>query len=49
MLPLLRRRRGDGPQAPKDASAEPHDDKWDHGSTDAEIFTVIKDDRAEWT
>ena len=36
--------RGDGPQAPKDTHpANLTDDKWDHGSTDAEIFVVIKD------
>jgi mono/diheme cytochrome c family protein len=36
--------KGDGPQAPKDTHP-PNltDDKWDHGSTDAEIFTTIKD------
>ena len=36
--------KGDGPQAPKD-SHPPNltDEKWDHGSTDAEIFTTIKD------
>jgi len=36
--------KGDGPQAPKDTHP-PNltDDKWDHGSTDAEIFTSIKD------
>src|SRR5439155_23749998 len=36
--------KGDGPQAPKDTHP-PNltDDKWDHGSTDAEIFAVIKD------
>ena len=36
--------KGNGPQAPKD-SHPPNltDDKWDHGSTDAEIFTNIKD------
>jgi mono/diheme cytochrome c family protein len=36
--------KGDGPQAPKDTHP-PNltDEKWDHGSTDAEIFTVIKD------
>ena len=36
--------KGDGPQAPKDTHP-PNltDDKWDHGSTDGEIFAVIKD------
>ena len=36
--------KGDGPQAPKDTHP-PNltDDKWDHGSTDAEIFANIKD------
>jgi mono/diheme cytochrome c family protein len=36
--------KGDGPQAPKDTHP-PNltDDKWDHGSTEAEIFTSIKD------
>jgi mono/diheme cytochrome c family protein len=36
--------KGDGPQAPKDTHP-PNltDDKWDHGSTDAEIFATIKD------
>jgi mono/diheme cytochrome c family protein len=36
--------KGDGPQAPKDTHP-PNltDEKWDHGSTDAEIFTVLKD------
>ena len=36
--------KGDGPQAPKDTHP-PNltDEKWDHGSTDAEIFTSIKD------
>jgi mono/diheme cytochrome c family protein len=36
--------KGDGPQAPKD-SHPPNltDDKWDHGSSDGEIFTVIRD------
>jgi mono/diheme cytochrome c family protein len=36
--------KGDGPQAPKDTHP-PNltDEKWDHGSTDAEIFTTIKD------
>src|SRR5262245_16267331 len=36
--------KGDGPQAPKDTHP-PNltDDKWDHGSSDAEIFAVIKD------
>ena len=36
--------KGDGPQAPKDTHpANLTDDKWDHGSTDSEIFAVIKD------
>lgn len=36
--------KGDGPQAPKDTKpSNLVDEKWDHGSTDAEIFTVIKD------
>jgi mono/diheme cytochrome c family protein len=36
--------KGDGPQAPKDTHP-PNlvDEKWDHGSTDAEIFASIKD------
>ena len=36
--------KGDGPQAPKDTHP-PNliDEKWDHGSTDAEIFATIKD------
>lgn len=36
--------KGDGPQAPKDTHP-PNlvDAKWDHGSTDAELFSVIKD------
>src|ERR1041385_1157225 len=36
--------RGNGPQAQKH-TPPPNltDDKWDHGSTDADIFTVIKD------
>ena len=36
--------KGDGPQAPKDTHP-PNltDEKWDHGSTDAEIFANIKD------
>ncbi|MEO8256611.1 MAG: c-type cytochrome [Acidobacteriota bacterium] len=36
--------KGDGPQAPKDTHP-PNltDDKWDHGSTDADVFTSIKD------
>ena len=36
--------KGDGPQAPKDTHP-PNltDDKWDHGSTDGEIFANIKD------
>ena len=33
---------GDGPLAPKNPSpANLTDDKWDHGSTDGEIFTII--------
>jgi mono/diheme cytochrome c family protein len=36
--------KGDGPQAPKDTHPPNLTDaKWDHGSTDGEIFTVIKD------
>jgi mono/diheme cytochrome c family protein len=36
--------RGDGPQAPKDTHPpDLTDAKWDHGSTDGEIFAVIKD------
>jgi mono/diheme cytochrome c family protein len=36
--------KGNGPQAPKDTHPPSLvDDKWDHGSSDAEIFTVIKD------
>ncbi len=36
--------KGDGPQAPKDTHP-PNliDDKWDHGSSDADIFATIKD------
>ena len=36
--------KGNGPMAPKDTHP-PNltDEKWDHGSTDAEIFTAIKD------
>jgi mono/diheme cytochrome c family protein len=36
--------KGDGPQAPKDTHP-PNlvDAKWDHGSTDGDIFNVIKD------
>ena len=36
--------KGDGPQAPKDTHP-PNlvDEKWDHGSTDAEIFANIRD------
>ena len=36
--------KGDGPQAPKDTHP-PNliDAKWDNGSTDAEIFAVIRD------
>jgi mono/diheme cytochrome c family protein len=36
--------KGDGPQAPE-GTHPPNltDDKWDHGSSDAEIFAVIKD------
>jgi len=34
--------KGDGPLAPKDSNpADLTDAKWDHGSTDGEIFTVI--------
>lgn len=34
--------KGDGPLAPKDPSpADLTDAKWDHGSTDGEIYTVI--------
>ena len=36
--------KGDGPQAPKDTHpSNLIDDKWDQGSTDAEIFGSIKD------
>ena len=36
--------RGNGPQAPKDTHPpDLTDAKWDHGSTDADIFAVIKD------
>jgi mono/diheme cytochrome c family protein len=36
--------KGNGPQAPKDTHPpDLTDAKWDHGSTDGEIFTVIKD------
>jgi len=36
--------KGDGPQAPKDTHPPNLTDaKWDHGSTDGDIFTVIKD------
>ena len=36
------RGRGDGPLAPKNPSpANLTDDKWDHGSSDGEIFAVI--------
>jgi len=35
--------KGDGPQAPKDTHpANLTDDRWDHGSTDADIFATIK-------
>ena len=35
-------RKGDGPLAPKDPRpADLTDAKWDHGSTDGEIFTII--------
>jgi mono/diheme cytochrome c family protein len=35
--------KGDGPLAPKDADpADLTDAKWDHGSTDGEIFTIIQ-------
>ena len=34
--------KGDGPLAPKDSDpSDLTDDKWDHGSTDGEIFTLI--------
>jgi mono/diheme cytochrome c family protein len=36
--------KGDGPQAPKDTHPPSLvDDKWDHGSSDGEIFAVIRD------
>jgi mono/diheme cytochrome c family protein len=36
--------KGDGPQAPKDTHPPNLTDaKWDHGSTDGDIFAVIKD------
>jgi mono/diheme cytochrome c family protein len=36
--------KGNGPQAPKDTHPpDLTDAKWDHGSTDADIFAVIKD------
>jgi len=36
--------KGDGPQAPKDTHpSDLTDDKWDHGSTDAEIYAAIRD------
>lgn len=36
--------KGDGPQAPKDSMPSDFTDtKWDHGSSDGEIFTVISD------
>ena len=36
--------KGDGPQAPKDTHPPNLTDaKWDHGSTDGDIFNVIKD------
>ena len=36
--------KGNGPQAPKDTHPpDLTDAKWDHGSTDGEIFAVIKD------
>jgi mono/diheme cytochrome c family protein len=35
--------KGDGPLAPKDATpSDLSDAKWDHGATDAEIFTFIQ-------
>jgi mono/diheme cytochrome c family protein len=35
--------KGDGPQAPKDTHpADLTDDKWDRGSTDGEIYEVIR-------
>jgi len=38
------RGRGDGPLAPKDPKpADLTDAKWDHGSSDGEIFAVIHD------
>ena len=37
------RLKGDGPLAPKNPKpADLTDDKWDHGSSDGEIFTVIQ-------
>jgi mono/diheme cytochrome c family protein len=36
--------KGNGPQAPKDSHpSDLTDDKWDHGSSDGEIFAVIRD------
>src|SRR5262245_41502255 len=36
--------KGDGPMAPKDSHpSNLTDDKWDHGSSDGEIFAVIKE------
>ena len=36
--------KGNGPQAPKDTHPpDLTDDKWDHGSSDADIFATIKD------
>lgn len=36
--------KGDGPQAPKDTHpSDLTDDKWDHGSSDAEIYAAIRD------
>ena len=36
--------KGDGPMAPKDAKPSDFtDDKWDHGSTDVEIFQNISE------
>lgn len=36
--------KGDGPQAPKGSHpANLTDDTWDHGSSDGEIYTVIRD------
>jgi mono/diheme cytochrome c family protein len=36
--------KGDGPLAPKDSHPpDLTDNKWDHGSSDGEIFTIVKD------